>query len=375
MHIAQLRLKDFRNYDAVECEFSTGINFIQGHNGQGKTSILEAIYFLCLSRSFKTQDDTTAIRFETPFFDIEGQFQTRSLEMSVRTVCHRTEGKSVLLDKKRLDRLSELVGKLPVVVSSPEDVQIVSGSPGNRRRWMDIALSQLNGVYLKDLQQYRQALKQRNALLNAPSIRSDNLDVWDRELAQTGSKIIRRRIDFIRTFAGSAEKVYREIAADKETVDMEYKCSIADGKTLSDVFDTGSTEDIQKLYLEQLRSGREREIQRKLSLFGPHKDELVLLLNKKNIRDYGSQGQLKTMAIALKFAEFLYMTDRLEQKPLLLLDDVFSELDPDRRQHLITRLDDAGQVFLTSADEGIKFDTNKTIKYFSVEQGHILEPA
>lgn len=369
MHIAQLRLKDFRNYETVECEFSTGINFIQGHNGQGKTSVLEAIYFLCLSRSFKTQDDTTAIRFETPFFDIEGRFQTRSLAMNVRTVCHRTEGKSVLLDKKRLDRLSELIGKLPVVVSSPEDVQIVSGSPGNRRRWMDIALSQLNGVYLKDLQQYRQALRQRNALLNASSIRTDNLDVWDRELAQTGSKIIRRRIDFIESFAGSAEKVYRQIAADKESVDLEYKSSIADGKAL-----TGSAEDIQKVFLEQLHLGREREIQRKLSLYGPHKDELVLLLNKKNIRDYGSQGQLKTMAIALKFAEFLYMADRLEQKPLLLLDDVFSELDWDRRQHLMHYLDNAGQVFLTSADEGMKFDTHKSIKYFSVEQGRILEP-
>lgn len=373
MHIAQLRLKDFRNYDSVECEFGTGINFIQGHNGQGKTSVLEAIYFLCLSRSFKTQDDTTAIRFDTPYFDTEGKFQISSLEMNVRMICHRTDGKSVLIDKKRLDRLSELVGRFPSVVSSPEDVQIVSGSPGNRRRWMDIALSQMHGLYLKDLQEYRQALRQRNALLNAPVIRPDNLDVWDKELAHTGSKIIRRRIDFIKSFAGLAEQVYRQIAADKETVDMEYKSSIADAETFSGWIETSSAEDIQKVFLEQLRFGREREIQRKLSLFGPHKDELVLLLNKKNIRDYGSQGQLKTMAIALKFAEFLYMSDRLEKKPLLLLDDVFSELDWNRRQHLMTYLENAGQVFLTSADEGMKFDTQKTIRYFLVEQGRIRE--
>jgi DNA replication and repair protein RecF len=368
MHIVQIRLKDFRNYESAECSFSPGINFIQGHNGQGKTSILEAVYFLCLSRSFKTQDDTTAIRFDMPYFDVEGKFHTSSLEMSVRAVCHRTEGKSVLIDKKRLDRLSELVGKFPAVICSPEDVQIVSGSPGNRRRWMDIALSQLHAVYLKDLQEYRQALKQRNALLNAPVIRPDNLDVWDRELAQTGSKIIRRRIDFIRSFAGLAEKVYRQIAADKETVDMEYKSSITDGG-----FANGSMEEIEKAFLQQLQSGREKEIQRKLSLFGPHKDELVLLLNKKNIRDYGSQGQLKTMAIALKFAEFLYMSERLEQKPLLLLDDVFSELDRERRQHLIDYLDNAGQVFLTSADEGMKFDTHKEIRFFFVEQGLVSE--
>ncbi|MBL7959668.1 hypothetical protein JNL27_05445, partial [bacterium] len=171
---------------------------------------------------------------------------------------------------------------------------------------------------------------------------------------------------------GLAEMVYRQIAADKETVDMEYKSSIAGSEELSGWTEAGSTEKIQKVFLEQLRSGREREIQRKLSLFGPHKDDIALLLNKKSIRDYGSQGQLKTMAIALKFAEFLYMADRLEQKPLLLLDDVFSELDWDRRKHLIHYLENAGQVFLTSADEGMKFDTQKKIRYFSVENGRVM---
>ena len=375
MQITQLRLNDFRNYTSAELSFCDGINFIQGHNGQGKTSVLEAVYFLCLSRSFKTQDDTTAIRFDAPYFDTEGRFQTGSLEMSVRMICHRTDGKSVLIDKKRLDRLSELVGRFPSVVSSPEDVQIVSGTPGNRRRWIDIALSQMHGVYMKDLQDYRQALRQRNALLNAAAIRPDNLDVWDRELSQTGSKIIQRRIDFIRSFSSLAETVYREIAADKETVDMQYKSSIADAETIEHWIAAKSTEEIRKVFLEQLQSGREKEIQRKVSLFGPHKDEIVFLLNEKNIRDYGSQGQLKTMAIALKFAEFLYMTDRVEKKPLLLLDDVFSELDWDRRKHLMNYLENAGQVFLTSADEGMKFDTQKTIRYFSVEQGCIREQA
>lgn len=375
MYIAQARLKDFRNYESVELAFSPGINFIQGPNGQGKTSLLEAIYFLCLSRSFKTQDDTTAIRFNAPYFDVEGRFEVRSLEMNVRTICHRTEGKSVLLEKKRLERLSELVGKFPSVVSSPEDVTIVSGAPGNRRRWMDIALSQLNGIYLKDLQEYRQALRQRNALLNAPVIRADNLDVWDRELVITGSRIIRLRIDFIKSFAGLAERVYRQIAADKEAVDMEYKSSIADAQVLSGWINSDSVEEIQNTFLEQLRFGREKEIQRKQSLFGPHKDELILLLNTKNIRDYGSQGQLKTMAIALKFAEFLYMAGKLEQKPLLLLDDVFSELDNNRRQHLMNYLDQAGQVFLTSADEAVHFDSPKPVRYFKVEEGRVREPA
>jgi DNA replication and repair protein RecF len=370
MYIARLRLKDFRNYESAELEFSPDINFIRGRNGQGKTSVLEAVYYLCLSRSFKTQDDTTAIRFETPYFDVEGRFQTGSLEMSARAVCHRTEGKSVMIDKKRLERLSELIGKFPVVVSSPEDVLIVSGSPGNRRRWMDIALSQLHAVYLKDLQEYRQVLKQRNALLNAPAIKTDNLDVWDRELAKTGSKVIRRRIDFIQSFSGSAEQVYQRIAADEETVDMEYKSSITEGE---DFTHGSAAEEIESVFLRQLREGRSREIQRKLSLYGPHKDEVVFLLNKKNIRDYGSQGQLKTMAIALKFAEFLYITEKMEQKPLLLLDDVFSELDWDRRQHLMNYLDQAGQVFLTTADEGMEFHAAKNIKYFLVEEGLVTE--
>ncbi len=373
MYIAQVRLKDFRNYETAELELSPDINFIQGRNGQGKTSVLEAVYYLCLSRSFKTQDDTTAIRFDAPFFDVEGRFQTGSLEMSVRAVCHRAEGKSILIDKKRLERFSELIGKFPAVVSSPEDVQIVSGAPGNRRRWMDIALSQLHAVYLKDLQEYRQALRQRNALLNGPELRMDSLDVWDRELAQTGSKIIKRRIEFVRPFARLAEQVYRRIAADDEAVDMAYKSSIADGDTLTIWMEEDSTRTIEHTFLAQLREGRGREMQRKLSLYGPHKDEVVFLLNGKDIRDYGSQGQLKTMAIALKFAELLYITERLEQKPLLLLDDVFSELDWDRRRHLMDYLDQAGQVFLTTADEGMEFHTGKNIKYFLVEEGMVAE--
>ncbi len=375
MHIAQLRLKDFRNYTAAEFQFCDGINLIQGRNGQGKTSILEAIYYLCLSKSFKTQDDITAVRFDAAYSDIDGKFvrDGSSLENTLRVIVHRAEGKSVLIDKKRLDRFSELIGRFPAVISAPEDVQIVSGSPGYRRRWMDIALSQMQVIYLKDLQAYRQTLKQRNALLNSGTIRPGHLHAWDQELVLTGSKIIRWRLEFIHSFAAAVESMYRKIATEEESVEIHYLSSIAEPATVETWITTpGAVEtEIRHCFSEQLRSGREREIQRRLSLFGPHKDELIFLLNGKNIRDYGSQGQFKTFAIALKLAEFYYMTERMEQRPLLLLDDVFSELDRDRRKHLIDCLENAGQVFITSADDGLRFDLKKEIKYFTVEKAGV----
>jgi DNA replication and repair protein RecF len=375
MRIDHLRIKDFRNYESAELQFGDAINVIQGHNGQGKTSILEAIYYLCLSKSFKTQEDATAVRFDAPYFDVEGTFfrDKSSLENGVRVILHRTEGKSVLIDKKRLDRFSELIGKFPAVISAPEDVQIVSGSPGYRRRWMDMALSQMQAMYLKDLQDYRQTLKQRNALLGSLVVRPDNLDAWDKELILTGSKIIRRRLEFVPSFAGLVGQVYRKIAADDESVEIHYRSSIADATTVRSWLETtDQTESaIRQCFSEQLHHGRAREIQRQISLYGPHKDELLFLLNGKNIRDYGSQGQFKTFAIALKLAEFFFMKERMEQEPLLLLDDVFSELDWDRRKHLMHYLETAGQVFITNADRDMPFDVKKEIKHFTVENAKV----
>jgi len=367
MWITRLRLRDFRNHESTEVSFSHDVNILQGNNGQGKTSILEAIYYLCLCKSFKAQDDADAVRFDRPFFEIEGTFQSSlandSLSHVVRVVFQRNEGKAVLLDKKRLDRFSELIGKFPVTISAPEDVLIVSGSPGDRRRWIDIALSQLQSVYLKDLQDYRQSLRQRNALLAAERLDLESLGSWDKELAATGARVILRRIGFVEMFAPVVQSVYEEITAGEECANVQYASTLG----------TFSREDSEKViyerFIEILKNGRERELQRKVTLFGPHKDELRFLLSERPIREFGSQGQYKTFALALKFAEFFYMKGHLQRTPLLLLDDVFSELDRSRRERLIQYLENADQVFLTSAEKQLEYSINKSVRNFWIEKG------
>lgn len=365
MVIAHLRLKDFRNYETAEIDFSDGLNIILGNNGQGKTSILEAIYFLCLSKSFKTPDDAAALRFERSFFEAEGKFcSLANGTQTVRVVFQRGEGKSVLIDKKRLDKFSELIGKFPVAISAPEDVAIVSGSPGERRRWMDIALSQMQAIYLKDLQDYRQVLRQRNALLNAEPQRLDSLDSWDVTLAIGGTRILKRRFEFVKEFRPLVRDVYAAIASDAETVDLEYKSTIAEIADADEPF-------IRDQFIKTLREGRMKECQRRTSLFGPHKDEVRFTINGVNIRDYGSQGQFKTFALALKLAEFLFLKERLEQTPILLLDDVFSELDRLRREQLLRYLDNAGQVFLTTAERTFDYSVEKPARFYTVVQGTV----
>lgn len=368
MHIGHLRIKDFRNYQHSEIDFSDGLNVIHGRNGQGKTSILEAIYYLCLSRSFKTQDDASVVRFDQTFFDIDARVirPDQNLQTSVRVIVHRSEGKSVLVDRKKLERFSELIGRFPAVVSAPEDVAIVSGTAAQRRRWLDIALSQIHRIYLKDLQAYRQALRQRNALLDSDHVHLASLDAWDQALAQHGARVVLSRIDFVETFAGLVEEVYSQVCGGEERIHLDYRTTV----TADMVRDVA---ELQKQFLDALIAGRGRDIQRRSSGCGPHKDDLIFLLNGRNIRECGSQGQLKTFALALKFAEYLYVADRLEARPLLLLDDVFSELDWTRRHRLVRYLDNAGQVFLTSADYLPAFDVRKDTKYLKVEQALVTE--
>ncbi len=373
MYLTSLRLRDFRNYERADLECSSGIHVLHGDNGQGKTSVLEAVYYLCLTRSFKTQDDELAVRFGQPFFDIEGRFEREEHEhpvpeASVRVIVHRGEGKSVLVDRSRLDRFSELIGRFPAVISSPEDVQIVSGAPGLRRRWIDMALSQQDPLYLRDLQMYRQSLRQRNAVLAQDHVRPDTLAAWDEPLIQSGSRIVRKRVEFIRTFSPLAADVYGHMAPDDERIEVLYRSTVSEEGAV----DAGRS--FEESFRSLLQRHRQKEIERRSSLFGPHKDELVFHLCGRSMREFGSQGQHKTLALALKLAEFLYMSDRRGWTPLLLLDDVFSELDPARRRHLVRYLERAGQVFLTTTEPLIALDTNRSIRHVRIENGKLEEP-
>ncbi len=357
MECRRLKLRDFRNYIEKEYTFSSHINFIHGPNGGGKTSILEAVYFLCLTKSFKTNDEIVAIRWDQEYFDIEGDFFKSTNEKDlIRMVAHRTDGKSLLVNRKRLDRFSEWIGKYPSVSSSPQDSEIITGSGSIRRRWLDMALSQSHPSYLFDLQDYRTAVRQRNALLSELSVSPEHLEVWDRKLATLGARIVETRLEFVDVFGPSVSQKYSDISSSDEKILLNYRASFEFEKN-----------EIEKSLLETIRKNRAREIQRQSSLYGPHKDDVVFLLNEHPMRDAGSMGQIKTLMLALKLAEFEFIRDRIEASPILLLDDVFSELDESRQYHLLECLTTAGQVFITTTEADHEFQIQKEILKIKIE--------
>lgn len=380
MWIKHLRVTNFRNYTHIDLELPKAIHIFQGGNGQGKTSLLEAVHFLCLMRSFKTVHDVQAVRHGCTQFELEGEMvlddfsSSPSPESRLRMVTLQGGGKVVFQDGKKANRLSALIGLYPVVSSSPEDLTIATGAPSERRRFLDQTMAQWSPVYLKDLQDYRQALRQRNALLPMPSVPADLLSSWNETLIQTGSRIISRRLAFIKAFSPVFRRLYGQLAEEAETVDIHYSSAVLSGIREH----TGLEKEemtIAEQYREKMKRHHPLDLQRQTTTIGPHKDDLEFYLNGHLLKSVGSQGQLKTFILALKLAEYLFLRDRMERHPVLLLDDVLSELDERRRGCLFEWLTEAHQVFMTSAEPLKNPETPLPMKAWMVRNGQVIPEA
>ena len=379
MRLRSLRLLSFRAHAETDVSFTPGVNLIYGPNGAGKTNLLEAIHYLCLSKSFLTSTDSHALRQGCPFFEAEGAFEGEQRpHLAVRLVYVPEEGKRIFVNKAPLDRLSEIVGMLPVVVFSPEDAALTAGGPDERRRFLDNTLSQARPVYLDDLLKYRRALKQRNALLlhqRRSRVPADpaSLQAWDEELITLGARIIERRRRFITEFDAFLAQAYASMEAVGERPSITYETAV--------VLEEGMTEaDIAEAFRQTLHRLARRERERGRTLAGPHRDELVFRLNDFEVRPYASQGQHRTFGMALKLAKYFYLRDRLGETPLLLLDDVFGDLDPHRSDVFLRLLqsDTIGQSLVTAArrepfDATVDF-TEPEHEALYVVHGTVTEP-
>lgn len=350
MILHSLRLVSFRAHADTEVAFQPNVNLVLGPNGAGKTNLLEAIHYLCLTKSFLTAQDTYALRQGASFFEVEGVFSSsRRPELKARLVYMPGEGKRIFLNGAPLDRLADIVGVLPVVVVSPEDQALTGEGPDERRRFLNNILSQAAPVYLDDLLKYRRALKQRNELLSQYRRRrtdppAELLASWDEELIALGSRVVARRQRFVATFSSFLADAYGLIEAVAERPTIAYD-TIA---PLEPGMDADAVADVYRARLGRLHR-RERELGR--TLLGPHRDELVFKLNGLEVRRYASQGQHRTFGMALKLAQYFYLRDRLEESPLLLLDDVFDNLDRARTDAFLDLLqsDQVGQSIITAA--------------------------
>ena len=349
MILRSLRLRNLRAHADSTVTLVPGINLLHGPNGAGKTNILEAIHYLCLSKSFLTSVDRYVLRHSEPFFEIEGDFEgSVRREVTIRIAFAGKEGKRIFINGAPLERLADIVGVVPLVVFAPNDQSLTFGGPEERRKFLNSMLSQARPSHLDDLLRYRRALRQRNEYLTRNRGRSVDEHIiapLNRMLAHTGGRIISRRADFLAKFCGELKRAWERLGGAIEEPIIAYQSSIR--KKYCE-----SSEEAESALLSKLTNAivRDRELGRTTT--GPHRDELVFKLDGQDVRRFASTGQHRSFAIALKLAQYCYLDSRLEEKPILLLDDVFDSLDPDREKVILDWLrDDAtGQSILTAAD-------------------------
>jgi DNA replication and repair protein RecF len=350
MTLHQLRLHAFRAHARSDFTFAPKVNLIWGANGIGKTNVLEALHYLCLTKSFLVSQDSYVLRKGSSFFEVEGQFEgVRRSALRVKLVYTQEGEKRAFVNGAPMERLSDIVGMLPIVVCAPSDQVLTAGEPEERRRFLSNILSQARPRHLDDLMRYRRVLLQRNELLRQARQRrtpipTQVLESWNAELVLFGSRIIAARQQFLHEFSRFMEEAYARIASVAEQPTFTYE-------TITPLEDGAEEAQIAARYADLLAGMERREKETGRTLIGPHRDELIFRLNSFEVRRYASQGQHRTFGLALKLAQYFYLYDRLEEPPILLLDDVFDNLD-DRRTRVFVEMlttDALGQSLITSA--------------------------
>ncbi|WP_338216783.1 DNA replication/repair protein RecF [Lacticaseibacillus salsurivasis] len=366
MKLEHLTLRNYRNYAQVDTDFSPQINVLIGENAQGKTNLLEAVYVLALARSHRTSNDKELIRFGEQFAKVSGSV-SRSRGLTQLELIISTQGKRARVNRIEQPKLSQYLGQFNVVLFAPEDLAIVKGSPANRRRFIDMEFGQMSGKYLYNLTQYRVMLKQRNAYLKQLKFHQAKdmvyLDVLSDQLAAYGAEIVAARETLLQQMAGFAATIHQDITKGKETLTFAYQTQVPEKAR-------GSVEEAYHAFEELYAEHRRREVEQGTTLVGPHRDDVAFIVNDKNVANFGSQGQQRTTALAVKLAEIDLMKAQTGEYPVLLLDDVLSELDDMRQTHLLKAIQNKVQTFLTTTSlDGIAQEIIETPAVFHVNNG------
>lgn len=357
MVIKRLKIKNFRNYEQLNlAELDPGINVLFGNNAQGKTNLLEAIYYLSCAKSFRSGSDAKLIREGCSFSLLSAEYKLASHAGQVEAALLQNGKKSIKINGMPIRKISEMLGVINAVIFAPEDLRTIKESPGLRRRLMDMEISKIRPSYYVDLQQYLIALKNKNKLLKDHSAKKELIEVYNEALIEYGSRIIQKRSQFIHMLANYAGMTHTELSGGEE-LKIIYRSSV-DEKQISESL----RKKVESVYQ------REREVG--ISLVGPHRDDLLILMNQKDAKEYASQGQQRTAMLSIKLACSEIAHWATGESPIILLDDVFSELDKTRRERLLSFVK-KNQVFITAADmAGI--ESARGLKLFEVSEGHIF---
>ena len=339
MKINRLSLKNFRNYQSLTIDFDEKMNSLCGKNAQGKTNLIEAIFFACIGKSFRTSKEKQLIKWGEESAKINlfasNDIRTKKIEVLLQT----SQKKSVKMDGLPIRRIGDVLGEVPVVFFSPDELKLVKDSPEERRKFMNIDISQTNKRYFYLLSRYEKILESRNKLLKTTkdfSVLKESVQIWDKALAMAGIKIIKEREKFIQNIQPFASKAH------------EY---ISGGEKLSLVYKKPEVENEEE-YIKKLSKTLEKDFKFGYTTFGPHRDDIDIFLNGQEVKSFGSQGQQRTAALSLKLAELEIIKNETGEYPILILDDVFSELDAVRRKRLV-KFTSRCQTFITTTDESL----------------------
>ncbi len=347
MIVNKIYLENFRNYDRQTIELNKEKNVFFGLNGQGKTNIIEALYYFCTCKSFRSVHDREVIKFDKDFSHIKIDFETKRRDNTADI--YITDKKSVKLNGVNLEKLSELVGIANMVIFTPEQLNLIKEGPGVRRSFLDVFISQTKPTYFKYLMNYYHILKQRNNILKNRKMLSA-IDVWDEKLAEAGVVIAKERNEFLKVI----DKFIKKYVTENEELSVLYLPSVKNDFTDKENF------------VSQLKNSLERDIEKGITMTGPHRDDFDVLLNGKSLKKYGSQGQMRTAVLKIKLAECEIIKEITGEEPLLLLDDILSELDETRRKYFTENIV-GRQVIITCTDKEFAYDGKGS--YFSIEDG------
>lgn len=334
MNISKLELKNYRNYKNETITFCDGVNIIHGDNAQGKTNALEALYVFAFGKSFRTSQDRELISFDENYTKISLIYNDCFRENNIEITILKDRKKQIKVNGVVIRKLSELIGRLNVVLFTPGELNLIKGGPQARRRFVDILISQLRPNYCHTLDRYSKALEQRNSLLRKikyENFSRDTLFVWNEKLAELGAEITKYRLKYLKELCTYAQKIHFEICQDK--LDIDYKPKFVEKNEL----------------LNKLTDDNLREIEHGFTLYGPHRDDIDIFISSLDAKAFASQGQQRSAVLALKLAQAELITTETGEKPVLLLDDIMSELDLSRRKYLTEKIS-SGQVILTCTD-------------------------
>ena len=351
MIIKSIELADYRNYDSLVLEFDKGTNILYGDNAQGKTNILEAIYLAATTKSHKGSKDKEIINFEKEEAHIRTYLEKEGVETRVDMHLRKSGSKGIAIDGQKLKKAAELLGLCNVVFFSPEDLAIIKNGPAERRRFVDMELCQLDSFYIYNLNHYNKIVNQRNKLLKDlymnPSLR-ETLNIWDMQLVSFGSKIIERRKLFVDQLNEIIYGIHKNLSGGKEELKIIYEPDV-------------EIDDYEK----KLFGSQDRDIKSKMTTVGPHRDDFSFVVGDIDIRKFGSQGQQRTAALSLKLSEIELVKKIAKDTPILLLDDVLSELDSNRQNYLLNSIGDIQTIITcTGLEEFVnnRFEINRVFK-------------